>query len=112
MNNIIIIFLIFNVFLASLSQILLKTQANKHEDTFIKQFLNFNIIIAYTIILLITFINIFLYKYISLSLIIIIDSLGFIFVPLLSCFFFKEKLNKKQLIGILLIIFGLAIYSF
>ena len=40
----------------------------------------------------------------------VIESLGFLFVMVLSWFFFKEKITKKKLIGNLIILVGILIF--
>ena len=51
------------------------------------------------------------YKKVSLSLGQILQSLSFIFVIILSKLFLKEKISKKQVIGIIIIIIGIIVYS-
>jgi len=51
------------------------------------------------------------YKKVSLSLGQILQSLSFIFVIILSYIFLKEKISKRQIVGIIIIIIGIIIYS-
>ena len=41
----------------------------------------------------------------------IIESLGYILVPVLSYFFFGEKFTKNKVIGIAIILIGIAVYN-
>ena len=49
---------------------------------------------------------------VPLSMAPVLESSGYIFVAILSYYFFKERLTKKQLLGMFLIIVGIVIYAF
>lgn len=51
------------------------------------------------------------YKGVNLTLSGILQGLSFVFVPIFSYLLLKEKINKQTLIGIVVIILGIAIYS-
>ncbi len=100
-----------NVLISSLSQILLKSSANEKKESFIKNYLNYKVFIAYLIFFGIMFINsLVVFKNIELSQISIIETLGYVFVPILSYFILKEKFNKKMIYGIIIIIIGVYLY--
>ncbi len=50
-------------------------------------------------------------KVVPLSMSPILEASGYIFVAILSYIFFKEKLTKKQFLGMALIIIGIVIYT-
>lgn len=108
MNYFVFLFL-FSVFIASCSQILLKKSAVQDHDSFIKEYLNSYVIIAYIMFFIGTLITIISYKTIPLSFGLILESAGYIFVALLSYIFLKETLNLKQISGLLLILIGILI---
>ena len=108
MNPYIFLFL-FSVFIASCSQILLKKSAMKEHESFIKEYLNPYVIVAYLLFFLGTLITIISYKTIPLSFGLILESAGYIFVAILSYIFLKETLNSKQILGLGLILIGIAI---
>ena len=111
MNKFILIAIV-NVFISSFSQILLKSSANEKKESFIKNFLNFKVIVAYTIFFGVMLINaLFVFKYIELSQISIVEALGYIFVPILSYLILKEKLNKTKIYGIIIIVIGVVMYN-
>ena len=56
-----------------------------------------------------TLITIISYKTIPLSFGLILESAGYIFVAILSYVFLKEMLNKKQILGLVLILIGIVI---
>lgn len=98
--------------LSSVSQVILKTSANKEHSGFIKEYLNVRVITAYAIFFASTIITVFAYKYVPLSLGPVLESSGYVFVAVLSYFILKERLTKKQIIGMMLIIAGVLVVSF
>jgi drug/metabolite transporter (DMT)-like permease len=107
---IVMLLFVLCVFMASCSQILLKRAANrKHKG--IKLFLNKETIIGYSIFLMITLFITMLYRYLDLSTGALLESFSYIFVPTLSWFFFREKLNSKQWLGVAFIIAGIIVYA-
>lgn len=100
------------VLVSSVSQIFLKSSANDKKSG-VLVFLNWKVIVAYFIFLSVTLINsIFIFKNIELSSISLIETLGFVYVPILSFVILKEKIKKRQIFGIILIIAGAIIFSF
>jgi drug/metabolite transporter (DMT)-like permease len=100
---------IFGVFLSSCAQILLKKSANMGLRG-IKMYLNRNVVAGYAIFFGITMLTVILYRYINFSTGVLLESASYVFVPALSYFFMKERLNKMKLIGSVLIISGIIIY--
>jgi len=100
---------LFSVFVASLSQILLKKSALTDHKSFIKEYLNPLVIIAYTLFLFSTVVVIIAYKEIPVSIGVILESSGYIFVSILSYVFLKETLNIKQCFGLILILLGIFV---
>lgn len=97
--------------LSSFSQILLKKSAMKTYPDRLRAYLNPLVITGYGIFFLCSLTSVFCYKYVPLSTGTVIDSLGYVFVPVFSYIAFKERLTLKQLIGICTIIAGLFIFT-
>ena len=113
MNDIILfsgIYLV-GVVISAFSQVLLKKSADTENGSFIKQYLNLKVISAYAIFFLATFLSIYAYKVIPVTLGAILGTLEYGLVAFLSYIFFKEKLTKKQIFGIILIGIGIIVYS-
>ena len=102
---------IISVVIAALSQVLLKISANKKYDNRIKEYLNPLVIIAYGIFGLSMLMGVYSLKGITISLSYVLESLSYILIPILGFMFFKEKLNKMQFIGTLIIIVGVLLYN-
>ena len=102
---------IFGVFISSASQIVLKRSAEKEYSSKVREYLNPSVVFAYTVFFAATLCTIIAYKKIPLSLGPILESSGYFFVAILSCFFLKEKISKKKMLGLVTIIIGILIYS-
>ena len=103
---------LFSVFIASFSQILLKKSANKNYANEWKEYLNKHVISAYFIFFLSTLLTIIAYKGIELKYGAIIGSVGYIFILLMSKILLGEKISRKKILGVLLIMFGIFIFSY
>lgn len=115
MNKTVILYssiLLVGVFLSAISQVMLKKAALKKYDSVIKEYLNPLVIIAYFIFFLTTFCSIIAYKGIPLSMGPILEATSYIYVTIFGVKIFKEKINRKKLIALILIICGIMIYSF
>lgn len=100
-----------SVLLSSFSQILLKKSAQKQYPSKLKEYLNPLVVFSYGLFFLCTLITMYALKVVPLSMSPILEATGYIFVAILSYIFFKEKLTKKQLLGMILIISGIVIYT-
>jgi len=99
------------VFVASCSQILLKKAAAKKHDTVLSEYLNWRVGVAYGIFFVSVLVNMYVLRHIPLSLAPVIETTGYIFVAVLSFIFIGERVSKLQLAGMVLIVFGIIIFS-
>ena len=100
------------IIISAFSQVLLKKSASDSKNSsFIKQYLNIRVIGAYAIFVIATLLSIYAYKVIPITLGAILGTLEYGLVAFLSYIFFKEKLSTRQIIGILLIVAGIIVYS-
>lgn len=102
---------VFSVFISSVSQTILKTSAEKKYDNRLQEYLNPKVIIAYGIFFSSSLITVVAYKYVPLSLGPILESCGYIFITLLGYFILHEKVGKKKLIGLIVILMGISIFN-
>lgn len=109
MNSYLIIKIV-SVAVAAFSQILLKISANKEYDNGLKEYLNPLVIVAYGLFFGSMLLGTYSLKGITISFSTILESLSYIIIPVLSFAILKEKMNKKQLIGTLIIVTGLIVY--
>jgi len=98
------------VYISACLQILLKRGADKGY-TGIRVYLNRYVVIGYSIFLMITLVNVTLYRYIQLSTGALLESLSYVFVPAMSALVLKEKISRQKFSGIALILCGVAVYA-
>lgn len=110
LNKYVGIFLI-SVFIASCAQIILKKSANAEHKSFIREYLNLRVIGAYVIMFISTILTIVAYRGVELKNGPILESAGYVIVLILSWVFLKEKMNSNKIIGTILIVSGIFIFS-
>jgi len=104
------IFSFTSIIIAAFSQILLKKGASKEYPNFIKQYLNVWVISGYALMFTALFLTIIAYRYLEYRIVPLIESLGFIFVMILSRIFFKEQITVRKACGVCVIVAGVVIY--
>lgn len=102
---------IASVLVSSVSQVMLKKSANKEYSSKIKEYLNPLVIVAYGLFFLSTVVTVIAYKGVALSSGPILESSGYIFVAVLGVIFLKEHFTLKKIIGMALILVGIAVFS-
>ena len=103
--------MLLGTFISSVAQVLLKKEAQVKHASVIQEYLNARVIIAYIIFFGATFLSIYAYKVVSLSMGPILEATGYIYVTAFGAAIFKEKINRTKLFALLLIIVGIVIYS-
>lgn len=117
------ILVVIGVFASACSQLLLKKSADETPVTvkgyglwvkvkgIIHAMLNWRVITAYAIFFGSLFINITaMSKGVNLKDMPILESLGYVFVPLLSFIVLKENISKRTLVSIIFILIGIYIF--
>lgn len=104
--------MILATFINAISQILLKKSANETVGKgFIKKILNKEVFFSYTIFFVVFLINLYAYRGVDFKYGGVIQSIGQINVLLLSVLLCDEKMTKNRIVGNLLILMGVIIYS-
>lgn len=102
---------IFSVLAAAGAQMILKQGANKDYPGFWRQYLNPWVIAGYGIMGASLLLNIFSLSHgVQVKEISIIESLSYLFVPLLSWLFFKEKITCRKAGAIVVIMTGVVVF--
>ena len=104
--------LLLGVFVSAISQVMLKKAALKKYDNPIKEYLNPLVICAYILFVGTTFLSIFAYKGIPLSMGPILEATSYIYVTVFGISVFHEKMNRMKWLALALIIMGICLYSF
>lgn len=99
------------VFIASVSQILLKQSAQMEHKNIIFKFLNWRVILGYALLLGTTVINVFAYRGVELKVTPMIESTGIIWVTILAAFWLGEKPTKRTLLSIGVTVIGIIVFS-
>ena len=97
--------------LTATSQTMLKKSANEKHKNIIFEYLNWRVITAYIIFVLVLLLNTYAYTMVPQKYGAVIDTLSYVFVLLFSVALLKEKVTMGKLIGNLLIITGILIYT-
>ena len=110
MFNIFFFVMIFVELLASVSQVLLKKSAQKEYPSRIREYLNVLVIGGYGLLVLSMIIGIFCYKHLGYMGTVILEPIAYIMVMILSRIIFGEKITTNKLIGMSLIVVGIAVF--
>lgn len=111
MNNIYMLLLFIGTFFTAFSQLLLKQSANQTYKSWIYEYVNWRVILAYTIFVGVLVINTIGLTHVDMKYSSVIDTFSYVFVLLLSRFVLQEKFTKGKLAGNLIIICGILIYT-
>ncbi len=98
-----------SVFIAAISQILLKKSAMKQYDYRFGDYLNPYVISAYGLLFLSMMLTVYAYKGVDLKTGPVIEAASYIYVAVLSAVFLKEKISNKKKAGLLIIIAGIVV---
>lgn len=101
----------FGVFIASVSQLLLKSAAGRKYESWIRQYLNVRVILGYGIMLLSTVCTIVAMKRVPLTTTPIWNSLGIVLAAFWGKVLFKEKLSRRKLLGLITVVCGIVVFS-
>ena len=102
---------ILGIFSCSFSQLLLKKSAGKAHRSSIFEMLNPLVMFSYAIFFVVLVVNIWaLSKGVQLKELAVLESTGYIFVPLLSWLVLKEQIAKRTILAIILIISGIIVF--
>ena len=107
-----IVLAFFSSFLAASGQVLLKFGALKFgEGSLWRHYINYYVIGAYTLFGAVTIINVKIFSSLLLSFASIMVAFSYILVVILGRFVLKERLSNKKIMGIIVTILGMIVYS-
>jgi len=98
------------VLISAISQMFLKASANKTYESKIKEYLNPQVIIGYSLMVLSTLCVIYAYRGIEFKNGAVIESLGYLLIMILSRLFFNEAITRNKIVGNLLILLGVIVF--
>ena len=101
-----------SAFLAAFAQMLLKKSADEPHRSFLRNYLNAKVIIGYSFFFLTMFMNVYAFTVVPYKYGAVINASSYTFALLLSIAMFKDKFTWRAICGNLLIVLGIAVYSF
>lgn len=101
----------FSVLISSFSQVLLKIAANKKYESRIREYMNPIVITAYGIFFLSTLLTMYALKFVPLTMSPVIESTSYIFVPIFGVLMLKEKISKRRLLGMGIMLIGMLVFA-
>ncbi len=110
MINIYFFMALFALLLASISQVLLKTSAQRTYSNIIREYLNVFVIGGYALLFLSMVIDIFCYSGLEYMGVVVLEPISYVMVMFLSRVIFKEKIVPTKIIGMVLIVAGIAVF--
>ena len=102
---------VFSGILSAVSQILLKKSSCIQRDSRIKEYLNPYVIGGYGITFACMLLMVIAYRGLPFKYGAIIESLVYLYIMILSRIFLKEKITPRRLVGNLIIVCGVAVFS-
>lgn len=104
-------FILIGTFISSAAQVLLKKAAIQEHCSVKDEYFNKYIVVAYGIFVLSTFLSIYAYKGIQLSMGAVLESTSYLYITIFGAYFFNEKITLQKVIALVFIIVGIVIYS-
>lgn len=105
------IFVVLGILACSLSQLLLKKSANKFHRARIYEIVNPWVMMAYGVFLISMLVNIWaMSKGLELKEMAMLESLGYVFVPILSVLFLKEQMTRRAVTAVFVILVGITVF--
>lgn len=99
------------VFISAVSQVILKKTAGKKHGSFLKEYLNLPVMLAYGMFFAATLLSVYAFRVIPVSMGGILDAAGYIFITVFGVLFFRERVTPKKAAALLLILAGICVYT-
>ncbi len=75
------------------------------------EFFNKYVVAAYGVFVLATFLSIYAYKGIPLSMGAVLESTSYLYITIFGAYFFEEQITLQKIVALVFIIAGIVIYS-
>ena len=103
---------VFSVFVASVSQTLLKWESGKTHTSLLREYLNAGVIGGYGLLALSMLLTMFAYRKLPLSMTPAFESFSYLFVTIFGVTIFHERVTKKKLLALAIILAGILVFTF
>lgn len=111
MNGVFYLLMILSASITAFSQIILKISANKKHKGVLSEYVNPYVLFSYICYFGVLVLNVFIYTRVDYRYGVVINSLASVLVLILSGLMLKEKITLKHIVGNLLVISGIIIFS-
>ena len=101
---------LFAVAVAGFGQVALKRAAMEQKSSLLRQYMNWYVLLGYLLMLCSMGMAALAYRGVPLKTGPVLNSLGFIFVPIMGRVFFSERITRVKGLGFMLIVFGILIF--
>lgn len=109
--NVYMLLMFAGTFFTAVSQVLLKQSARKTYRNPIFEYLNWRVLLSYSIFFGVLLVNTYAYTQVDMKYGAVIDTCSYLFVMILSWLILKERFSRGQLVGNLLILTGIFVYT-
>ena len=103
--------LLAGVFIGAVSQVMLKKAAMRQYSSPLREYLNPLVIFAYILFVGTTLLSILAYRVMTLSTGPILEATSYLYVTFFGVVIFHETINFQKIMGLGLIIAGIAVYA-
>ena len=104
--------LMAGVFLGAVSQVMLKKAAMRSWPNRVREYLNPLVIFAYVIFVGTTLLSVAAYRGLPVSLGAVLESSSYVYVTAFGVLIFHEKLTRRKILALGMILAGIAVYAF
>jgi drug/metabolite transporter (DMT)-like permease len=106
-----VLIFIAGAFITAVSQTMLKVSANREHAKRAGEYLNPLVLGSYALFVLVLVMNIIGYRWIEYKYGSIINCLSYVFIMLLGFGFLKERVTWQKIVGNLIIILGIVVFT-
>lgn len=100
-----------SVLVSAVSQVILKKSSQKKHKSFLAEYLDPVVIVAYAMFFGSTLLTMTAYKKVPLSMSPIFDCGSYILIILFGVMIFKEKLTRRKILAMVILLAGVVIYA-
>lgn len=111
MNRWFMLLMLGGTVFSACSQVLLKQSANQRYISRLREYLNWRVILAYGIFFGVLLLNTWCYTRVDMRFGPVIDTAAYVFVLILSRVILKEKITRGKVLGNVVIVLGIIIYT-
>lgn len=111
MKNIYYLIVVFTAFLSSVSQVLLNLSNQKKRGGIISEYVNPLVLLSYAILAFVLVLNTYVLKFIPMMDAHVIAASTYIFLLILSRIFLGERITLRKIIGNIMIIAGILVFT-